>query len=82
LSDLGTCLVAGETKCKNVRMTDPMYAFDTDGDGKADVVAYDTDGDGRTDKIMLDHNKDGEFDVAMYDDDGDGQIDRTVSAAE
>ena len=60
----------------------PMFGFDTDKDGVADVVAYDTDGDGRSDKILIDSNKDGEFDIAMYDDDGDGQIDRTVKSAE
>jgi hypothetical protein len=83
LSDVGRRLVMGEHSCDHFRMSEtPVFGFDTDKDGTADVVAYDTDGDGRVDKILMDTNKDGEFDVAQYDDDGDGQIDRIVKSAE
>ncbi|HCT77465.1 MAG TPA: hypothetical protein DGG94_05120 [Micromonosporaceae bacterium] len=58
--------------CRSVsqscRMSDDerteIVAFDTDGDGVADVRTFDTDGDGKADLMELDTNSDGEVDIS------------------
>jgi hypothetical protein len=49
--------------------------YDSDGDGRTDVLLADTDSDGRTDVAMWDTNQDGLVDQVAYDQDHDGKID-------
>jgi hypothetical protein len=49
--------------------------YDSDGDGRVDMLLADTDHDGRTDVAMWDTNHDGLVDQVAYDQDHDGKID-------
>jgi hypothetical protein len=57
-----------------------MLLADTDQDGQTDVAMWDTNHDGLVDQVAYDQDHDGRIDLIYHDDDYDGHVDRVESA--
>jgi hypothetical protein len=57
-----------------------MLLADTDHDGRTDVAMWDTNQDGLVDQVAYDQDQDGKIDLIYHDDDYDGHVDRVESA--
>ncbi|MGI5236553.1 hypothetical protein [Dactylosporangium sp. CA-139066] len=57
-----------------------MLLADTDHDGRADVAMWDTNHDGIVDEVAYDQDHDGKIDLIYHDDDYDGHVDRIETA--